>query len=282
LTKAGWKTFPHRAAFDLPGDTLRKRWPQLHLGDCEPFPSAPTLAKLVARYRALEPAIPLEDATEALQEGWRCYHRGDFGDAVDRGLSLGPLGYNLANKAAIIYATHRETAEKRKLALLLSAAQRAEELQCLAETVPNAWYLHAQALGRYAQGISVARALAEGLGGKVKTSLERTIALEPKHADAHIALGMYHAEVINKIGGLVAGFTYGASRDEGLKHLERALKLNPKSPIAHIEYAHGLLLMFGDSKAAQARRHYREAAECSPGDAMEHLDVELARAELEG
>jgi tetratricopeptide (TPR) repeat protein len=248
LTKAGWKTFPHRAAFaafDLPGDTLRKRWPQLHLGDCEPFPSAPTLAKLVARYRALEPAIPLEDATEALQEGWRCYHRGDFGDAVDRGLSLGPLGYNLANKAAIIYATHRETAEKRKLALLLSAAQRAEELQCLAETVPNAWYLHAQALGRYAQGISVARALAEGLGGKVKTSLERTIAL-------------------------------------GLKHLERALKLNPKSPIAHIEYAHGLLLMFGDSKAAQARRHYREAAECSPGDAMEHLDVELARAELEG
>ncbi len=46
----------------------------------------------------------------------------------------------------------------------------------------------AYAVGRYGQGISVAKALAQGLGSKVKNALETTIKLAPKHADAHIAL----------------------------------------------------------------------------------------------
>ena len=36
----------------------------------------------------------------------------------------------------------------------------------------NAHYLYALALGRYGQGISVAAALKQGLGGKIKASLE--------------------------------------------------------------------------------------------------------------
>ena len=70
----------------------------------------------------------------------------------------------------------------------------------------------AYALGRYSQGISVAKALAQGLGGKVKNALETTIKLAPKHADAHIALGAFHAEVIDKVGSLL-GRTPG--REQG-------------------------------------------------------------------
>ncbi|MGR6722265.1 hypothetical protein ACU6QI_00160, partial [Aeromonas veronii] len=79
-------------------------------------------------------------------------------------------------------------------------------------------------------------ALAQGLGSKVKTALETTIKLAPKHADAHIALGAFHAEVIDKVGKLL-GKTQGADTATGLKMFEQALKLNPGSAIAMIERA---------------------------------------------
>ena len=88
-------------------------------------------------------------------------------------------------------------------------AERAEAQQAEDAKNANAYYWMAYALGRYSQGISVAKALAQGLGGKVKTALETAIKLAPKHADAHIALGTFHAEVIDKVGKLL-GKTQGA------------------------------------------------------------------------
>ena len=195
-------------------------------------------------------------------------------------LVSGSLGYNVANKAANIYATYLETGPKAKLALFMEAARRAEEVLGNAENLPNAWYLHAQALGRYAQSLSVTQALAEGLGGKIKADLDQAIALERRHADAHIALGAYHAEVIDKIGSFLGGLTYGASTDAGVKHFKTALRLNPDSAIARIEYAEGLIMMFGEAKEEQAAALYAEAAACVAADAMERLDVERAKAKL--
>ena len=128
----------------------------------------------------------------------------------------------------------------------LDAAQRCEEQQKAMPEYVNAWYLHAYALGRYSQSISVVKALTEGLGGKIRNSLTQAITLEPKHADAHIALGAYHAEVIDKVGSLVGGLTYGAKKHIGVEHFETALKLNPDSAIARIEFANGLAMMFGN------------------------------------
>ena len=83
------------------------------------------------------------------------------------------------------------------------------------------------------------------------------------------------------MGGLVAGMTYGAKKESALEHFERAIKLFPESPIAHIEYANGLLLLFGKGKIDEATKLYEKAAKSKPADAMERLDVERARAELE-
>ena len=104
------------------------------------------------------------------------------------------------------------------------------------------------------------KALAQGLGGKVKEALLTTLKLEPKHADAHIAYGSYQAEVVDKVGGIVAGMTYGAKKDSALEHFQKALKLNPESAIARIEYANGLILLFGKGRLADAEKLYKEAA----------------------
>ncbi len=49
----------------------------------------------------------------------------------------------------------------------------------------------------------------------MKEALEKTIKLQPRHADAHIALAAFHAEVIDKVGSLIGGMTYGAKRRRG-------------------------------------------------------------------
>ena len=123
--------------------------------------------------------------------------------------------------------------------------------------------------------------MAQGLGTRIKAALETTIRLQPKHADAHIALGAFHAEVIDKVGSLIGGMTYGAKKDTGLKLFQQAVKLNPGSAIAMIEYANGLVMLEGDKRMKEATQLYEKAAACEPADAMERLDVEMAKAELE-
>jgi len=280
--KTRWHGFRFAdAAYDYSGESLEKHWSRLHLGDCEPFPEPAGLKKLVALHPTLKPSMSLAKAATALQDAWRAYHRGDFGEAIELGLGVGLLGYDVANKATSIYATYLESDKEAKTALFLEAARRAEELSAAAKSIPNAWYLHGQALGRYSQCISVAKALAQGLGGKVKSSLERAISLQRHHADAHIGMGVYHAAVIHQAGAMIGGLAYGASKDAAVQHFETALKLNPHSAIARIEFANGLAMMFGKEKLRQATALYEEASACSPVDAMERLDVELAKSELD-
>ena len=255
---AKWTALPHAGDYAFDATSLKKHWARLHTGDAEPLPKDTDVLK-----------------------AWALFHSGEFQKAAEAGLKAGGDGITVANKATSIYATYLEPKEKTKLDLFMEVAAQA---QAQAEAQPqnaNAWYWHAYALGRYSQGISVAKALAQGLGSKVKESLEKSIKLSPQHADARIALGAFHAEVIDKVGSLIGGMTYGAKKDTGLKLFQEALKLNPGSAIAMIEYANAMVMLEGDKKMKDATKLYEQAAACTPADAMERLDVELAKAELE-
>jgi tetratricopeptide (TPR) repeat protein len=254
-----WTKFPHAdKAYVYDAAGLRKHWARLHRGDCEPLP---------------------RDA--AMLDAWQAFHAGDFARAVEAGLASGDAGVNCAVKAQTVYGHYLEPSEKAKPALFEEAAAWAEARRADAPKDANAQYLYALALGRYSQQISVGKALAQGLGGKVKDALLTAMKLEPKHADANIAFGAYQAEVIDKVGALVGGVTYGAKKDSAIEHFQKALKLNPDSAIGHIEYANGLILLFGKSRLDEATKLYERAAACKPADAMERLDVERAKSELE-
>lgn len=254
-----WVKFPHADkayAYDPAG--LRKHWARLHRGDCEPL-----------------------SKNAAVLDAWQAFHAGDFARAVDAGLAVGDAGIKAAVKAQVVYGQYLERADKAKIALFAEAAGWADAHRSKHPQDANAHYLYAFAMGRYSQGISVVKALAQGLGGKIKEALTTAIKLEPKHADANIAYGAYQAEVIDKVGGIVAGMTYGAKKDSAIGHFQQALKLNPDSAIARIEFANGLIMLFGKGRLDEATKLYEEAAACKPADAMERLDVERARAELE-
>lgn len=253
-----WTAFPHAGEFRYDAAQLRKLWMRLHAGDAEPMP---------------------ED--EAALDAWVLFHNGEFQKAAAAGLNAGRAGITVANKATLVHANYLEKKEKIKLDLFLEVAERAGAQSAVDPRNANAWYWQAYALGRYSQGISVAKALAQGLGNRVKEALEKTIQLQPRHADAHTALGTFHAEVIDKVGPLIGGMTYGAKKETGLRLFQQALEINPGCAIGLIEYANGLLMLEGEKKMKEATRLYEQAAAANPMDATERLDVELAKAELD-
>lgn len=286
MTKRKWISFHGPGGeFDQPGAALKKNWGRLHQGDREPFPSAEWVERVLSDSAAAMKSAGRLGAdpgalAEKLQDAWRAFHRGEFQRAAEEGAKLGIAGYVVANKAAGIYANYLEREGRARLELLQEAAARAEESRKALPDHPNSHYQLAYNLGRYSQGLSVVKALAEGLGTRIGQALQRTLALEPKHAEAHMASGTWNAEIVDKVGGLVAGLTYGASRDKALQHFRKALELEPKSAIARVEYAAGLL-MLDRSKKAEARKLLAEAVKAKPADAMEWLDAELAAKRLE-
>lgn len=254
-----WTKFPHADdAYVYTPASLKKAWARLHASDAEPFPASPELV-----------------------QAWIAYHAGDFEKAAELGLAQGVDGYSVAHRAICIYANYLEKSDKKKLAMYLEVAERCEQQQEAQPKNAAGYYWHAYALGRYAQGISVVKALSQGIGAKVKNSLDTAIKLAPKHADAHIALGSYHAEIVDKVGSMLAGLTYGAKKDEGYKLFKKAAELNPESAITHIEYANALVMLDGKKKMDEAIGLYEQAAAHEALDANERLDVELAQSELE-
>lgn len=253
-----WKTFDYVDDFDYSLTQLEALWPDLHRGDCEPWP---------------------ED--ESVQIGWQHFHAGRFEQAVSHGENVGIEAFAPHAKAMVIYADHLEDDESRQQALYQEAVNIMDEARDTYPESANAHYLYAFALGRYAQSISVAKALRQGMGGKIGDSLDNALGCTPKHADAHLAKGLWHSEIVDKVGKLVAKMTYGANNDNAVKHLETAIKLNPEAPISWIEYGNGLYVMGGDTALDAANDAYRKAAELTPRDAMEKLDQLFAASELE-
>ena len=149
---AKWKDFPYNAtAYTHDVAALKKHWARLHQGDAEPLPK-----------------------DEAVLAAWALFHAGRFHEAHDAGLKAGGAGVTVANKAQSIYANYLETSEKTRLAMFLEVAERAEAQAKSDPQAANAHYWAAYALGRYSQGISVAKAL------------------EPESASVTLARGAWH------------------------------------------------------------------------------------------
>jgi tetratricopeptide (TPR) repeat protein len=268
----------------LRGEELRERWRRLHQTDREPWPDARAVGRLA---KAGAPLCAWLEAhggaaavAEALQDGWRAFHAGSFARAVEAGEKLGAFGAAVANKAAAVDSLYSRRSATLLLKSLEAAIARGERAVAELPAHPNTHYTLALVIGRYSQRISILKALAAGLAGRVREHLERTLALEPRHAEAHIAFGLYHAEIVGKLGALAASLTYGASASAATEHFRQALALAPSSPIVRMEYAHGLLLLNTAGHRGEAQELYAQAAACAPADAMERLDVARAKRGL--
>ena len=104
--------------------------------------------------------------------------------------------------------------------------------------------------------------------------------MQPRHADAHFALGAFHAEIIDKVGALIALMAYGAKKDVSLQMFEQGFALLPRSPLGLVDYATALLILEGDARQLEASALLEQAASLKAADAQEHLHIALAKIGL--
>ena len=251
-----WQAYSDRP-FDLSGDRLAERWSFLHAGNLEPYPSDP-----------------------AVQDAWRAYHEGRFEDAVSIGRAHGGPGLVPAAFAATIYAHYLEPDEQKKVGIFESAIELAERATEACPDNANAHYMYAVAQGRYSQFVSMIEALAKGIAPKIRDSVQRCLELEPRHAEGHVTLAGWHAEIVDKVGGMLAGLSFGAKKDTAEELYAQALELAPSSPVPWIAKSAGMLLMYGESSRDEATQLLQKAVSLEPADAMQALDIAKARKTL--
>ena len=243
--------------FEFSGTALKKRWAGLHSGNLEPFPDSASARK-----------------------AWQAYHEGRFGAAVRAGEKHGDACLLPAAFAATMYAQYLEKDDDEKLRGFELAVDLAEQAAEFDAESANAHYMLAVALGRYSQFISILEALAKGVGPRIKDSVTLCLELQPAHAEAHTTLATWHAELVDKLGGMLASLKYGAKRKIAEEHYDTAIELCPELPFACIEKANGLLLMYGDERLDEAVELLEKAANMTPADAMQALDIDKARRQL--
>ena len=259
-----WTTLPDDFKFDYSQQQLLDVWETVHAGDQEIHP---------LDYEGDEELL------NAQAGAWLHYHNGDYQKAAQIALELGEDGSVILAKSVAAYCDYLCESEDEALDLLKSSMKICENAAENQTDYANAQFVCALIMGRYSQRISITKALSQGLGGKIKSYLEATLTLEPNHAEAHTAMGLYHAEIIDKVGAMLGGLTYGAKKPIALKHFETTMELTPNTAIAAIEYANGLVLLKGS--ASKISELFNHAASCEAFDALQNCDVNFANEQLE-
>lgn len=275
---AGMPTIRSAQRFSFRGDDLKRAWKRLHASDLEPWPDSERAALLLA----IPDPPPLSATALArdLQQAWRSYHEGDFDQARAIGMSLGPAGASVTLKAASIEVRHQlvdAPAQRERCHALESMAEglsiglpgeanshyrMAYLMECQFETSPTATHAVCQQL----------QALHDALCHALQAA--------PRHGEAQLALGVFHATAIRRLGAIDAKACCGASAIAAEHHLEAARRLMPASPMAWLETGRALLALHHDRYGAAAREAFKRASKLMPLDASDALDIALARAEL--
>ena len=220
-------------------------------------------------------ASSLAFAAATLQDAQSQYAKGDFAGAVQTAVALNTSdGFALAAKSNSIFASTQ--ADNKQEAIYAQSEKYARSAISLDVGNGEGYFETARALGRLSQLRGILAALTQGLGGQIKDNLDKALKIDPQYANALVAVGLWHAEIVGK----GVAFLYGADPVKGLAAFNRAVKLEPKVIIHRVEFARGLMLIDAGKNKDAALAQLEIAVTLSPRDAAEKLDLERAKRDL--
>ena len=218
---------------------------------------------------------------QSIDEARTAFAEGRFVDAAGIAEAASTSeGYALAARSLAVYGHYAAPEEERK-ELFERALQLGEEAVRADTANPEGYFQSGHALGRYAQSIGTMKALRKGLGGKTREMFEATLARDPDHALAHLALGGWNADIVSRAGRMMARVMYGATKKKAATHFERALELAPESKVVLLDYALRLPKLAGKKGMERARELLKKAVGLTVGDAYGGFVHERAVAALE-
>ncbi len=187
-----------------------------------------------------------------LKEAEVAYAEGRYLEAAQIAEKIGSAsGFALAANSLNIHALYY--AEKQKsMGLYQRAMDLAERAVKIEPGNLRGNYELTRAMGKYSQQIGRVRAMNEKFAERIREHIEDTLLINEQFAEAHLALGRWHAGLIEVIGSFLARSLFGASRKVAVYHFERALELDPQGIDTHYGTAVGFL--------ALSKRKYKKKA----------------------
>lgn len=252
-----WFTYPAELPqFHYDGDRLKQNWPLLSQGTAQPWPDAAFLLDMLKRYPQLRsyslelaarpgahPALKalqqqnLQPLATATQEVWRLHYQGQFQQAYELGMQLGPAGAVPALYSKLMYAALMVRDKEQKLALFREAAAESERLLPLAEGYGFAEFGLLYARARTLELLDTSAASASGFLGSTQEALRDLSGRYPEQALYPASLGGVQAGIVERVGSFVGRITYGATEARALESFEQALRLQPNLPVIYLEFS---------------------------------------------
>lgn len=127
----------------------------------------------------------------------------------------------------------------------------------------------AHALGRYGQEIGIMNAITEGIADRVKRYLNKALALNSENVIANLSKGIWHAEIINQAGKVLAKVIYGADINQARNHFINAYNFNNKEIGVLYELAYGYHLLDSDEDKNLSLNYIEDLLS---KDASAHID----------
>lgn len=296
-----WQPYPSElTSFEYSEQNLGEHWQTLTDGFRGPLPTAQSLRADAERWPELydytrthlqsiaasQPELAylsegelsehFGDYATELRRAWSLLFNGQFREARDLGLNLGPAGYFPGLYAQALYATLIVEDEAERRTLLEEVVSRTDEILPMAPDHPMIRFGRAYGKARILEGLSATEAMGTGFTSDVLENLEELMDENPNNIYAITLMAGVQSGIIEKAGGLVARMTYGAKASTMESLFQQALQLTPDYPGVYYEYARAKLKVYDDDGEEAALELLAQAAVMAPASAEEALMLQAA------
>lgn len=252
-----WETYPKELQkFDYSGDKLKQNWEILSAGTGLDWPDVKFIKSMIDRFPnlskqllelakqkdshpALKPILEQDylPLALAIQQVWRLHFQGEFQQAYNLGMELGPAGFLPALYSKLIHTTFlitdiQEKEEKFKEVGLLTAP-------LITQTKGFDFLLFGDSYqkARRLELMTTTEATASGLLGPTQDRLKKLHAEDPDNILYSAMLAGIDGGIIERVGGFIGGMTYGADEDKAIDLFDQSIEKENRLPVLYNEFA---------------------------------------------
>lgn len=292
-----WNKVPYNTSyFTYTDEQLKEKWDYLMRGLKVPYPSAAYIEKQFGKYPFLKEGVKDFDGDytkleKRFLEVWRLFFAGEFQEARNKGLDLGPMGSVPSLFAQLMYAIYLTDRQTVKYMLLQDVSNVARqyfkdiepmeqdpEMKAFAAVVRLGY---AYAIARIAEESPIPIVVARRYIGKIKGNSDLITEIMPDHPLGHAFRAGVDAGIMRRVGKFTGRMTYGARTTTVEESFAEALKLAPDIPIVSYEYGNALIYMNRKRDLNKAMRHLEKATQMRPQFSMDALDTMYAYKRLQ-
>ncbi|MED5387283.1 MAG: hypothetical protein VX793_00400 [Pseudomonadota bacterium] len=284
-----WNDVPYKKSYFTYTDAqIREKWDYLMRGLKVPYPSAQYMKKQFEKYPFMKAEIQnwngdYQELERRLLATWRLFFAGDFQQAREEGLKLGPIGKIPSLFSQLMYAIYLADRQSTKYMMLQDVANQAQEYfddmkeaeddPEVAPIVATVKLGYAYAIARIAEESPVPIVVARRYIGKIKSSAEEVVEVMPDQPLAHAFRAGVDAGIMRRVGKFTGRMTYGARTTTVEDSFAEALEMAGDIPIVNYEYANALIYMNRKRDLNEAISYLEKAMRIRPEFSMDALDV---------